>query len=113
MCIKLKINANKLFVTWMAISLLGTAANFSKAENKAIKWPSHIQVVLDATKPLKYDRGRRLPLYLWQAMDPGQRDVVHLAIPPSDNGKRNELILDLVGIDKGKPSFKREKEDRY
>ncbi|HUU15807.1 MAG TPA: hypothetical protein VMW72_01545 [Sedimentisphaerales bacterium] len=72
MCIKLKINANKLFVTWMAISLLGTAANFSKAENKAIKWPSHIQVVLDATKPLKYDRGRRLPLYLWQAMDPGQ-----------------------------------------
>ena len=72
MCIKLKTNANKLFVTWMAISLLGTAANFSKAENKAIKWPSHIQVVLDATKPLKYDRGKRLPLYLWQAMDPGQ-----------------------------------------
>jgi len=72
MCIKLKINANKLFVTWMAINLLGTAANFSKAENKAIKWPSHIQVVLDATKPLKYDRGKRLPLYLWQAMDPGQ-----------------------------------------
>jgi len=56
----------------MAISLLGTAANFSKAENKAIKWPSHIQLVLDATKPLKYDRGKRLPLYLWQAMDPGQ-----------------------------------------
>ncbi len=68
----LKINVNKLFITWMAISLLGTSANLSKAENKAIKWPSHIQVVLDVTKPLKYDRGRRLPLYLWQAMDPGQ-----------------------------------------
>jgi len=63
-----------LFVTWMAISLLGTAANFSKAENKAIKWPSHIQVVLDATQPLKYVRGKRLPLYLWQAMDIGQLD---------------------------------------
>ena len=72
MCIKLNISANKLFVAWIAISLLGTAANFSKAENKAIKWPSHIQVVLDATKPLKYDRDKRLPLYLWQALDPGQ-----------------------------------------
>ncbi len=74
MCIKLKMNTNKLFVTWMTISLLGTAVNFSKAENKATKWPSHIQVVLDATQPLKYDRGRRLPIYLWQAMDPGQLD---------------------------------------
>ena len=72
MCIKLKINAKKIFITWIAISLLGTIANLSKAENNAIKWPSHVQTVLDATKPLKYDRGKRLPLYLWQAMDPGQ-----------------------------------------
>jgi len=72
MCIKIKINANKLFVTWMVISLLGIAAKFSRAENKAIEWPPHIQMVLEATKPLKYDRGMRLPLYLWQAMDPGQ-----------------------------------------
>ena len=42
-----------------------------------------------------------------------QGDVVHLAIPPSDNGKRNELILELAGIDKGKPSFTREKQDRF
>ena len=40
-------------------------------------------------------------------------DTVHLAIPPSENGKRNKLILALAGIDSGKPSFKREKEDRY
>lgn len=65
---------HKLVVTWTAISLLGTAANFCKAENKATKWPSHIRVVLDATKPLKYHRGKRLPLYLWQAMDPGSLD---------------------------------------
>jgi len=86
MCIILKINANKLFVTWAAISLLGTAVNFSKAENKAIKWPSHIQVVLDATKHLKYDRGKRLPLYLWQAMDPGQLNekVVEVLIKELD-----------------------------
>ena len=42
-----------------------------------------------------------------------QGDVIHLAIPPSDNGKRNELIIDLAGIDSGKPSFKRGKRDRF
>jgi len=68
----LKINANKLFVTWMVISLLGTVTSLSKAGNKEIKLPSHVQVVLDATKPLKYERGKRLPLYLWQAMDTGR-----------------------------------------
>jgi len=74
MCIIFKITASKLFISCTAISLLGTAANFSKTENKVIKWPSHIQVVLDATQPLKYERGKRLPLYLWQAMDPGALD---------------------------------------
>jgi hypothetical protein len=71
-CMIHKINGNKFFVAWMAISLLGIAATLSKAENKDIKWPSHIQVVLNATKSLEYDRGKRLPLYLWQAMDPGR-----------------------------------------
>ena len=36
------------------------------------KWPEHIQIVLDNTTPLLYPREHRLPLYLWQAMDPGQ-----------------------------------------
>ena len=70
----LSIGANKLVVTWVAISLLGNSAKLYGAEKKAVKWPSHIQVVLDATKPLKFDRGERLPLYLWQAMDPGPLD---------------------------------------
>jgi hypothetical protein len=39
---------------------------------KATKWPEKIQVILDNTSPLKYDRGDRLPLYLWPAIDPGQ-----------------------------------------
>jgi len=46
-------------------------ANLCKAKQTAAKWPSHIQTVLDATEPLKYDRAGRLPLYIWQAMDPG------------------------------------------
>ena len=72
MYIKLKINAKKLFVTWMAIGLLVTYSGLSNAEDNTTNWPSNIQVVFDTTKPLKYDRGNRLPLYLWQAMDPGQ-----------------------------------------
>jgi hypothetical protein len=66
-----KINGNKFFVVWITINLLGIAVSFGKAENKAIKWPSHIQAALDSTKPLEFDMGERLPLYLWQAMDPG------------------------------------------
>jgi len=40
-------------------------------------------------------------------------DFIHVAIPPSGTIKRNELLLELTGIDKKKSSFKREKEDRY
>lgn len=39
-----------------------------------MKWPRHIQLVLDNTQPLEFDRGRRLPLYLWPAMNPGRLD---------------------------------------
>ena len=60
------------FIICLVTSFLGTFTNLSRAENAEIKWPSHIQTVLNATKTLKYDRGGRLPLYLWQAMDPGR-----------------------------------------
>ena len=63
---------NKFITGWILIVLIGTAVCLSKEGNNVIKWPSHIQVVLDSTKPLKYDRGGRLPLYLWQAMKPGR-----------------------------------------
>ncbi len=36
------------------------------------KWPDNIQTILDNTRPLKYPRGNRLPLYLWPAIDPGE-----------------------------------------
>ena len=49
----------------------GSLSYLCNAKDNAIEWPSHIQTVLDATEPLKYDREGRLPLYLWQAMDPG------------------------------------------
>jgi antitoxin component of MazEF toxin-antitoxin module len=40
-------------------------------------------------------------------------DVIHVAIPPAETLKRNELLLELTGVDKKKTNFKREKEDRY
>jgi hypothetical protein len=52
----------------LAVSLATTAA---AAEEKPKGWPKSIQLVLDETKPLASGRGKRLPLYLWQAMDPG------------------------------------------
>jgi len=54
--------------------LFACLINVCLAQTQSPKWPEHIQVVLDSTKPLEYDRQGRLPLYLWQAMDPGSLD---------------------------------------
>jgi hypothetical protein len=35
-----------------------------------------------------------------------------MAIPPSEPGKKNELLKKLAGIDKGTPPFNRDKGDR-
>lgn len=40
-------------------------------------------------------------------------DVIHVAIPPSELRKRNELLRTLAGVDKGKPPFFRDKGERY
>ena len=50
---------------WFITSAKATSAN------KETKWPDNIQAVLDNTKPLKFDRGDRLPFYVWAAMDSG------------------------------------------
>ena len=59
-----------------ALSLLTLMAPLSAAEQKkgAPAWSSRVQTVLDVTKPLEFERGRRLPLYLWPAMNPGDLD---------------------------------------
>jgi hypothetical protein len=44
----------------------------SSHQEQKTKWSENIQIVLENTKPLKYDRGDRLPLYLWPAIDPGE-----------------------------------------
>lgn len=54
-----------------------------------------------------------IPSEIIEGMDFHQGDIIHVAIPPSDNEHRNEILIDLVGIDKKKPAFKREKRDRF
>jgi hypothetical protein len=44
---------------------------FSCAQKNQFRFNDKIQVVLNNTKNLTYDRGDRLPLFLWPAMDPG------------------------------------------
>jgi hypothetical protein len=92
-CMILKINGSKFSLALMAISLLVIAVGFGKEEYKTIIWPSHIQVVLDATKPLEYDRGGRLPLYLWQAMDPGRLNEKDLQELVSELDKRGVGLI--------------------
>lgn len=47
---------------------------YSGHDDKKVIWPENIQTILDNTEPLKYSRGKRLPLYLWPAIDPGKLD---------------------------------------
>ena len=63
-----------VLAAWMVIGLSANPVARGAAQEDTPKWPSHIQCVLDETTPLKYNRDRRLPLYLWQAMDPGTLD---------------------------------------
>jgi hypothetical protein len=63
---------------WLAaIAIAGgsSSAALSQSVGSAAVWPKKIQVVLDNTKPLAFPRARRLPLYLWPAMDPGKLDA--------------------------------------
>lgn len=55
-----------------ALSVIFLITQCSVIEEKKPQWPDKVQVVLDNTSPLKYDRGNRLPLYLWPAIDPGE-----------------------------------------
>ncbi len=94
----LVINRYGLVVAWMAMNLVCSMAEAAATEAPKTKWPQHIQLVLDTTKPLEFDRGKpamrpagkRLPLYLWPAMNPGLLDP----------GAAQELVeqLDTRGI---------------
>ncbi len=54
-----------------------------------------------------------IPSEIIEEMGFHKGDIIRVAIPPSEPGKRNELLKELAGIDKEKPPFKRDKGDRY
>ena len=69
---------------WM-VFILYPGLQYSFPQVNGLQWPEKIRVVFDNTKPLVYDRGNRLPLYLWPAMDPG----------PLDDGSAEALVKEL------------------
>jgi len=64
---------NPAAVVWLNLLLPNLLCCFCRAATQPPpeNWPDHIQTVLEHTQPLTHDRSDRLPLYLWQAMDPG------------------------------------------
>jgi hypothetical protein len=64
--------------TTFALTLLflsnTTTTIADKPAGNAPAWSPRVQTVLDVTPPLAFPRGKRLPLYLWPAMNPGDLD---------------------------------------
>lgn len=56
----------------IALSVILTLTQCSSQIEKKPLWTDNIQVVLHNTKPLEYNRGNRLPLYLWPAIGAGE-----------------------------------------
>ena len=57
--------------------------------------------------------GILIPSKVIEEIDAHDGDIVHVAIPKIDIKNRNEKLLNLAGIDKGRKSFIRKKEDKY
>lgn len=54
------------------LAILVISCSESVPEKTSKKWPENIQIILDNTTPISWNRGQRLPLYLWPAIDPGR-----------------------------------------
>jgi hypothetical protein len=57
------------------------------------EWPEKVKVVLDNTTELKYDPGKRLPLYLWPAIDPGAFDDASAEKLVAEFAKRGVAVI--------------------
>lgn len=84
------------------MSAIALASTGSQVINEP-QWPEKVRVVLDNTKELKYERGDRLPLYLWPAIDPGLTDAKSAELLVNEFNKRGVGIVSswkLKNIDK-------------
>ena len=57
-------------------------------------------------------QGILIPSKILEDLGISDGDIVHVRILSTDTVRRNKILLELAGIDKKKPKFKREKEDR-
>ena len=55
----------------LLLSFLTQSVRAADGTQDKPRWSSRVQTVLAATAPLKFERGNRLPLYLWPASNPG------------------------------------------
>jgi hypothetical protein len=81
----------KIFIM-MFLFFLSTTS-FSPTDGEIIKWPDKIQVILDNAKPLEYELGNRLPLYLWPARNPGNLNDKESEILVTELAKRGIGIV--------------------
>lgn len=54
-----------------------------------------------------------IPNHLVQELGFGDGDTIQVAIPGMDMQSRNRKLSALIGVEKGKKRFKRDKGDRY
>ena len=54
-----------------------------------------------------------IPNELIQELGFGDGDTIHVAIPVSSIAARNRKLMALIGTERGKKPFKREKGDRF
>ena len=54
-----------------------------------------------------------IPKEVSEALRFGHGDTIHVAIPSADLKTRNKKLMALIGIDRGKAQFRRDKGDRY
>ena len=78
--------------TVISISAIALATTGSQIIDEP-QWSEKVRVVLDNTKELKYDRGDRLPLYLWPAIDPGVTDDKSAELLVNEFNKRGVGIV--------------------
>ncbi|MFC1607291.1 hypothetical protein ACFL47_04905 [Candidatus Latescibacterota bacterium] len=61
-------------IVFVASVLMLLFAQMALSDEKP-QWSERIQIALDNSTHLEYDRGGRLPLYVWSAFDPSETDV--------------------------------------
>ena len=73
----------------LIIAMVLVLSSQTQAQNYSAKWPEKFDLVLQHTLPLEHNRGQRLPLYLWPALDPGpllDKDAETLVKELNDRG---------------------------